>query len=124
MGCVLIIDDQPSILLLLRRVLQGAGYEVISATDGPSGLEAARQPQVEVILTDLSMPGHPSGVELIQSLRAARPDCPVAVLSGFHSDEAMQACRAIGVIDFIEKPFDLAAIRTLIAELRARRTSA
>lgn len=114
MAKVLIVDDDPGVVSYLSRVLTVAGHEVAEAVDGQTGLAAASDLQVKLIISDLSMPGLLSGVDFIRKLRESRPDCPVVVISGFPSESCLAQCREMGVTDFLTKPFEMGFIRGLL----------
>ena len=100
---ILIVDDEPSVLLETAAALKRQ-YEPLTA---PSAEEAERllaQQRVDLLLTDLKLPGK-DGLALLESAKAANPDLPVVVMSGHGSiEEAVKAIR-LGAADFIEKPF-------------------
>ena len=114
MAKVLIVDDDPGVVSYLSKVLTIAGHEVMEAFDGQAGLTAAADMSVKLIISDLSMPGSPSGVDFIRRLREARPDCPVVVISGYPSESSLSQCRQMGVTDFLTKPFEMGFIRGLL----------
>lgn len=66
---VLVVDDDPDILFVLRVTLEAAGFRVVGAQDGPSGIEAARRELPAAVITDIMMPGM-DGEEMIRQLRA------------------------------------------------------
>lgn len=103
---VLVADDSETVLLMLRRRLEFSGYEVATATDGREALAAANgDPAPDLILLDAMMPNM-SGLEALQSLRAAGNDVPVIVVSayryGHEPDEVLQ----LGADGCLGKPFD------------------
>jgi CheY-like chemotaxis protein len=120
MARILVIDDEPAIVMLLKRILAGAGHEVLTAGDGDVGLRIAGEEAVDLILSDLSMPGNPSGLQLLAAIRAARPDCPLAVVSGYSNQDCIDDCRALGIRDFLPKPFEIMFVRTFVANILAR----
>lgn len=120
MARILVIDDEPAIVMLLKRILVGAGHEILTAGDGDSGLRLAGSEAVDLILSDLSMPGNPSGLQLLAAIRAACPTCPLAVVSGYSNQDCMDDCRALGIRDFLPKPFEIMFVRTFVAEILAR----
>jgi two-component system cell cycle response regulator CpdR len=81
---ILLVDDEPVVLLLMRRALTEAGYEVLSATNGVEALElaAAAGPAVDAVVTDLQMP-QMGGDALAAALRQADPNLPILFVSGF-----------------------------------------
>jgi CheY-like chemotaxis protein len=120
MARILVIDDEPAILMLLKRILTGAGHEVLTATEGGAGLLAAAQETVDLILSDLSMPGEPSGVRLLAAIRKARPACPLVVVSGYSSQDCVDECTALGIRDFLPKPFEIGFVRAFVGDILRR----
>jgi two-component system KDP operon response regulator KdpE len=119
---ILVVDDDPSILLALRLVLQSRGYVVRAVPNGPSALAAAQDARPDAVVVDLAMP-RMDGVEVIERLRAWTR-IPIIVLSA-HTDEANKV-RALdaGADDFVDKPFGneelLARIRRALSREQAR----
>ena len=118
---VLLADDDPQILRALRILLGARGYEVTTASDGRSAIEAASRTHPELVVLDLGLPGL-SGVEVIQALRGWTT-VPILVVSGrSESWDKVEALDA-GADDYVTKPF---AADELLARIRAlsRRTPA
>jgi two-component system, OmpR family, KDP operon response regulator KdpE len=119
---ILVVDDDPHILLALRLALQSRGYTVRAVPNGPSALAAAEDARPDAVVVDLAMP-RMDGVEVIQRLRVWTR-VPIIVLSA-HTDEANKV-RALdaGADDFVDKPFGneelLARIRTALRREQAR----
>jgi two-component system, OmpR family, KDP operon response regulator KdpE len=119
---ILVVDDDPSILLALRLALQSRGYNVRAVPNGPSALTSAQDARPDAVVLDLAMP-RMDGVEVIERLRLWT-QVPIIVLSA-HTDEANKV-RALdaGADDFVDKPFGneelLARIRTALRREQAR----
>ncbi len=115
---LLVVEDQPAIRSMLRRVLVRAGYQVLVAEDGAAGLKAATDhPDViDLLVTDMVMP-HVSGREIADQLIASGKVKRVLFISG-HSDDVItrQGIEA-GQADFIQKPFELVAFARKVREL-------
>src|ERR1700694_1791077 len=77
---ILIVDDERPNLTVLRNFLE-TGYTVLEAQSGPEALEIARNAEIDVIITDQRMP-EMSGVELLENVRALKPDVAGIVLTG------------------------------------------
>ncbi len=114
---ILVVDDEPCVLNYLERLLNRLGYAAECTGNGAEGLEKAADPSIELIISDMFMPGNPSQLELIQRLREIRSDCPLVVISGHPSEEIMEKCRAIGVNEFLTKPFELSFIKNVLNKL-------
>jgi two-component system response regulator HydG len=100
---VLVVDDEPSNLASLEKIFQRDGMRVLTADSAKTALEIARSRRVEVVLTDLMMPGV-SGLELLRALKQASPDTEVVMMTAYGTVEtAVQAMRE-GAYDFVEKP--------------------
>jgi CheY-like chemotaxis protein len=122
---VLIVDDEPEIVELVRAVLAPEGYRLLSALDGDTALRLARAAHPSLILLDWRMPGR-DGLEVCGTLRAeADPqlrDVPVVLLTAQGGAEDMAAGFAAGVTDYLTKPFKPAYLRSRVRGwlLRAR----
>jgi two-component system KDP operon response regulator KdpE len=118
---VLIADDDPQMLRALRITLSARGYEVVTASDGKSALDATIREHPDLVVIDLGMPGL-TGVEVIEAIRGWS-QVPVLVVSGrSESWDKVEALDA-GADDYVTKPF---SADELLARIRAlsRRTSA
>jgi CheY-like chemotaxis protein len=125
---VLVIDDMPANRVLLRKVLNGAGYAVLEATNGDDALALleGRALLPDLIVTDIEMPGM-DGITLVDRLRhldSPSALIPVIAASG-NSDELMRRnALAVGCDVFLTKPFDLSVLRREIGSLiKERRQS-
>ena len=127
---VLVVDDEPSNLASIEKIFQRDGMRVITADGAKAALEIARTHRVEVVLTDLMMPGT-TGLELLRALKQISPDTEVVVMTAYGTVEtAVQAMRE-GAYDFVEKPLKRMTIiktvrkaaerQSLVAENRSLR---
>lgn len=82
MAKVLVIDDDVTVRAGVRRILEGAGHDVIEAENGEDGLDRFRDDPVDVTIVDIVLPGA-SGVETIAALRRRAPDAKIIAISGF-----------------------------------------
>ncbi len=113
---VLVIEDEPSLRMLLGRLLTDAGYRVSLAATAGIGLEAARSDPPELVLLDLLLPDRP-GDEVLTSLLEAQPDLRIIVLSSVTEVGRRISVLDTGAVDFVAKPFSNGE---LLARLRAR----
>lgn len=104
---ILTVDDSASIRQMVVFTLKSAGYEVIEASDGNSGVQQARKEQVDLILTDQNMPGM-DGLTLIKTLRAMPQYklTPMLMLTTESSDSMKMQGKAAGATGWLVKPFD------------------
>lgn len=112
---ILVVEDDPSILLGLRMNLQREGYEVGLARDGEEGLARARGEQWDLILLDIMLPGL-NGYELVCALRAERFRTPIVVLSARTAEVDKVMGLDLGADDYVTKPF---SVVELLARVRA-----
>ena len=105
METILIVDDEKNYLLVLSAVLEDEGYEVLTALNGPEALEIQKRSDLDLILTDMKMPGM-TGIELLESVKAIDPDLPVIMMTAHGTvDKAVEAMQK-GAYSYILKPFD------------------
>jgi DNA-binding NtrC family response regulator len=110
---ILVIDDEKNIREGLASALEMDGYEVLMAADGKEGLETALHADVDLVITDLRMPGV-SGEEVLRRVTTETPGIPVIVLTGHGTVEsAVEAMRA-GAYDFLTKPLNLDRLSLLV----------
>ena len=104
---VLVIDDDPVILELLRVNFEIEGFDVICATDGEEGFKRARAQQPDAVISDIMMPRR-DGLQLLADLKGdpATEDLPVILLSAKAQKNEVQQGLEMGADDYITKPFD------------------
>jgi DNA-binding response OmpR family regulator len=118
---VLVIDDEGPIRLLCRVNLEAAGMEVSEADDGPSGVEAARVEQPDVILLDVMMPGMDGWEvfgELLKDDRTAR--IPIVFLTARAELRDQARGLELGGVDYVTKPFNPLELAPLVSDLLER----
>jgi DNA-binding NtrC family response regulator len=110
---ILVIDDEKNIRTGLQAALELDGYEVLLAEDGTTGLSLALNNEVDLVITDLRMPGV-SGEEVLRRITTETPGIPVIVLTGHGTVEnAVEAMRS-GAYDFLTKPLNLDRLSLLV----------
>jgi CheY-like chemotaxis protein len=115
---ILVVDDEPLVLLLLKRVLTEAGYNVLEAESGEEALEvsASFAGRIHLLLTDLRMPGI-SGQQLSAALVQHRPDVQVIYMSGYCDRAAAGLNSLDGSVAFLQKPFGRPSLLAAIHEV-------
>ncbi|MBI3826059.1 MAG: sigma-54-dependent Fis family transcriptional regulator [Candidatus Rokubacteria bacterium] len=117
---LLVVDDDSGLRESLERTLTREGYAVVLASDGQAGLERLQAGNVDLVLTDLKMPGL-SGIDLLRAAKAVAPDVDVILLTAFGTiEEAVKAMKD-GAYDFITKPFQRAQLLRVIKQALERR---
>ena len=115
---VLVVEDEEVIRGLVDQILRGDGYEVLLAADGDEAVELADGNRVDVLLTDLTMPGI-GGHELADKLRADAPALKVMFMSGFAEGGDFSATALPPATAFLEKPFTFTMLSERMRELIA-----
>lgn len=113
-GRVLLVDDEPALVSVLRPVLKAAGCEVSVATDGHAAISRVLADDPDVVLLDLGLPDI-DGKEVIRTIRALS-QVPIIVISARHQESEKIAALDEGADDFVNKPFE---IGELLARIRA-----
>jgi DNA-binding response OmpR family regulator len=119
MKTILVVDDAPNIVELLRLYLEGAGYATVVATDGPTAVELHRTRRPDLVILDLMLPGM-DGFEVCRAIRR-QADTPVVMLTARTDDVDAIVGLELGADDYVTKPFNP---RALVARVKAilRRT--
>jgi CheY-like chemotaxis protein len=114
----LVIDDSPTIVALIRRMLQQNAFEVLEALDAESGIEIARRELPDLVLLDIVLPGM-DGFNALRTLRRdpLTKDVPVIMISGNAQATEQFYVQRIGADDFMKKPFSRAELFSRIEAL-------
>lgn len=111
---ILVVDDDPAMLDVLRLRLQAWGYDVVLAEDALTGARLAAQESPDVILTDVWLPDA-SGVDLLRALSKAQSQTPIIMMSAHGSvDLAVESIKQ-GAMDYLTKPLDYRRLKHLLA---------
>ncbi|MCA0329940.1 MAG: response regulator [Actinobacteria bacterium] len=122
---ILIVDDELTVRMLLRDVLEIEGYEVVEAEDGPEALALMGQQRPDLVLLDIMMPGM-SGIDVLAQVRSdvALHDLPVVLLTAAGDDDTTWAGWTTGASLYLNKPFDhvnlLEWVARLLSEARTK----
>ncbi len=121
---VLIVEDEPLLVLTLTDRLHAEGYEVESATNGEAGLARAREGPFDLVLLDVALPLR-SGFDVLRDLRQQRVDTPVLMLTARGQVIDRVLGLKLGADDYVPKPFDMTELLARMeAVLRRRKTAA
>ncbi|MEF2146572.1 MAG: sigma-54 dependent transcriptional regulator [Desulfovibrionaceae bacterium] len=102
---ILILDDEKNYLLVLESVLEDEGYSVTALSSPEMGLAYLEDSEVDVIVTDMKMPGL-TGQDVLEHVKKSYPHIPVLIMTAFGSIESAVEAMRIGAFDYITKPFN------------------
>lgn len=116
MATILIIDDHPAIRSVLRTALTHAGYTVIVAATGVDGLEQCQEHSIDLIMTDIFMPGT-DGLTVIAILKRGRPQMKIIAMTGTSGENNfLDAAKVVGADAIIQKPLDLSRLLEIVKD--------
>lgn len=111
---ILVVDDEPRMQRVLEIALRRQGHDVLAAADGREALEVLERAEVDLVVTDLSMPGM-DGLALLRAMRAGGRMTPAIVVTAYGSiDSAVEAMK-LGASDYLLRPFEIEAIELAVA---------
>ena len=110
---ILVVDDEESIRMMLRAVLEEEGYEIIEAADGPEAVKAVEQNSLDLILLDIRMTTM-DGIETLTEIRKISPFVPVLMMTAYATVKtAVEALKA-GAFEYLAKPLDIEELKILV----------
>ncbi len=122
-GRVLVVDDEKNITVVIQAMLERAGFEAITFNSSTEALEAIASEDIDLVITDLYMPG-PGGMEILQYCRKNLNQLPVVMITAYGTVESAVEALKNGAFDFITKPFDqtdlLNVVKKAVATYRQR----
>ena len=116
---ILVIDDDESIRVLLRTILEREGYRVVDAHEGHEGLKQFRENPTDLVITDLIMPGK-EGIETIRELRQKFPGVKIIAVSGggrIGPSSYLKMAKGVGALRTLSKPFDKTVLLEVVKEV-------
>ena len=113
MQCILIVEDRESMAGMLKTTLESEGFKAVTAGDTSSAFKKLKQEKIDLVLTDLKLPGK-SGIEVLRASREDDALRPVIVMTAYGSIEGAVEAMRLGAYDFITKPFDTEHLALLI----------
>jgi CheY-like chemotaxis protein len=104
---ILVVEDEPTLRALVRKVLERGGYEVIESSSGLAALElwAKTKPVVDLLLTDMVMPDGISGMQLAEKLKAQNPTLKVIFTTGYSAELMGKDFQIKEGLNFLQKPY-------------------
>jgi PAS domain S-box-containing protein len=113
---VLVVEDEPVVRGVIVEMLQDQGYRVLEAFDGPSGLKILREQRIDLLVTDVGLPGM-NGRQLADQARESRPDLKILFITGYAENVAIAKGFLQPGMEMITKPFDLDKLAQRIREM-------
>ncbi|HEX9288434.1 MAG TPA: response regulator [Anaeromyxobacteraceae bacterium] len=117
---VLLVEDDEDNRELMAEVLESAGYQVVTAGTGAEGLRALAESSVDVVVTDVGMPGM-GGLEVARAAKEIAPRVPVIVVTGYAEREDIASARGREVDAVLVKPVDPDSLTAAVADMVAAR---
>ncbi|MCC7048705.1 MAG: response regulator [Alphaproteobacteria bacterium] len=124
MASILVIDDDQTIRDAIKLMLETRGHRIHTASDGSKGLLCVEANKIDLVITDVLMPGQ-EGIETIRSLRQRADRVPILAISGggqTHFRDALEAARLLGANATLSKPFAMPELTRTVDELLSART--
>jgi len=118
-GTLLIVDDEEGPRQALRMVFKDE-YDLLMAEDGPAAIELAQSHDIDVAVLDIRMAGM-SGIEVLERLKYVKPDMEAIMLTAFETTDTIRQALRLRACDYLNKPFDLAAMRSAVGKAMQRR---
>jgi two-component system NtrC family response regulator len=105
MNTILVVDDEPNYLIVLSELLKEEGFEVMTAQRGEDGLKIVAETDLDLVLTDMRMPGM-DGLELLKAVKTYNKDLPVIMITAFGEVEKAVIAMRAGAYNYLVKPFN------------------
>lgn len=112
---ILVVDDAAFMRMMLRDILEAAGYEIHEAGNGPQAIEEYARVTPDLVTMDITMPTM-SGVEAVRGIRERDPGARIIMVSAMGQDSMIAEALAAGAADFIVKPFQPAKVLELVTK--------
>lgn len=112
-GTLLVVDDEPAVILILSEFLAREGFRVQTASSGARALEKVKESKPDMVLLDIAMP-EMDGMETLRRLKALDPKLPVMMITAYRDGEKIVETFRLGAFDCLFKPFDFQYLRTAI----------
>ncbi len=110
---VLVVDDEKDIRKIVSRILEKSGYKAITAGDAMEGLMQLHENSVDLVITDIRMPGM-NGLDLIKQVHEIQPGIPVIIITGYGTFDLAVEALARGAFFFVTKPFETSTLVNVV----------
>ena len=117
---VMVVDDEPTVRMLVMEILEDAGYAAIEAGDGPSAIKVlGSNARIDLLITDVGLPGGMNGRQVADAARVTRPDLKVMFITGYAENAVIGNGQVEPGMSVVTKPFDVAELGARIREILA-----
>ena len=112
-GKILVVDDEPDLVLVLSNFLSKEGFKVYTAHTGEQAIEKVKNNPIDLVLLDIAMPVM-DGIETLKQIKKIKPDINVIMITGYKDAEKVVQAFRLGAYDCLFKPFDFRYLRKSI----------
>jgi signal transduction histidine kinase/CheY-like chemotaxis protein len=115
---ILIVDDEPTVRMIVGEAMTDVGYQIVEAADGPTALKLLQtSARFDLLITDLGLPGGLTGQQLANAARAAREDLKVLFITGYAENAAVENGHLVPGCRMLTKPFSIEALTQAVSSL-------
>jgi signal transduction histidine kinase len=119
-GTLLVVDDEDGPRQSLRVIFKDE-FNLLMAEDGPTAIKLAQENEIDVAVLDIRMAGM-SGIEVLERLKYVNPDIEAIMMTAFETTDTIRQALRLRACDYINKPFDVATMRSAVSQAMQRRT--
>jgi CheY-like chemotaxis protein len=113
-----VVDDEPVLRMLVCEVLREQGFSVLEAADGPAALDVlGRSRAIDLLITDVGLPGGLNGRQVADAIRGFRPGIKVLFITGYAENAALDGGLLDPSTQVLTKPFEMQALRTKVCAM-------
>lgn len=110
---ILLVDDDDRILRVMKAHLENDGYAVMTEETAEEALETVKNTKLMAVLLDLGLK-EVSGFEVLQKIKAVKPELPVIIVTGSHNEEEARRAFELGAWEYITKPIDFSYLKNIL----------
>ena len=110
---ILLVDDEPSVLKVIKSMLEFEGYAVLTEKTGEAALETVRNTRLMAVLLDLGLQGM-GGFDVLKQIKQIHSALPVIIVTGSHDEIEARRCFELGAWDYITKPIDFQYLKNAL----------
>ena len=110
---VLLVDDEPAVLKVIKSMLEYEGYAVLTEQTGEAALETIRNTRLMAVLLDLGLQGM-GGFDVLKQIKQIHSSLPVIIVTGSHNESDARRCFELGAWDYITKPIDFQYLKNAL----------